>query len=397
MQPCARLLAPLLLAAAATGAAAGGLGGATQQVVIEATLLSVTRHEAMELGLGAFRGGQRIDLPTEQQLVADVTSLLTETGDAMATLSGDAALAASEAGVFALARLQGSQLEQSFLLAILEGDGLPRAAQVSRPLFASRGYQVAAISALQERPRRIAEGRRFFRDANALRDLLLGALPWLVDHGLPGDGNLVFEPFEVGQARSLALQTGLNAGPGVRARFRDGVLELSGEGSQPAEASLDFQIALPEDFTVLVRFSLPERLAGKQAAALQGFSAGVLVATDASPDPAEVFLVEHQTTPAGFEQTFTAGKGNVIFDVFPHATPSRRRSVTSVITKDGASLSLGALLQDGSTETKVETTVPALGQLPVLGLYFRGGSKRTRLRVDDLMVFVTPHVVETAD
>ena len=396
MRPRARLLAPLLLAAAAE-AGAGGLGGATQQVAIEATLLSVTRHEAMELGLGAFRGGERIDAPTEQQLVADVGFLLAQTGGALATISGDASLAASEAGLFALSRLQGSQLEQAFLLAMLDEDGLPRAGQLGRPLFASRGYQAAAITALQGRPRRITEGQRFFRDGNALRDLLLGALPWLVDHGLPGDGNLVFEPFEVGRARSLPLQTGLNAGPGVRARFRDGVLELSGEGSQPAQGSLDFQIALPENFTVLVRFSLPERLAGKQAAAFAGYSAGVLVATDASSDPAEVFLVEHQTTPAGFEQSFTAGKGNVIFDVFPHATPSRRRSVTSVITKDGASLSLGALLQDGSTETMVETTVPVVGQLPVLGLYFRGGSKRTRLRVDDLMVFVTPHVVEAAD
>lgn len=391
-----RLLAPLLLLAAAE-AGAGGLGGTTQQVAIEATLLSLTRHDAMKLGLDPFRAGQRIDALTEQQLVTDVGATLSLTSDAIAAITGDAALAASPEGQSALARLQGSQLEQSFLLANLEDDGLARAAQLAGPLFASRGYQTAAISSLHERPERIAEGRRFLRDANALRDLLLGVLPWLVDRGLPGDGNLLFEPFEVGKARSLPEQTGLNTGPGVRARFRNGVLELSGEGQQPADGSADFQISLSEDFTILVRISLPERLGAKQAVALEGFSAGVLVATDASADPTEVFVVEHQTTPEGFAQTFTAGKGNVIFDTFPHTPPSRTRVVTSVITKDGGTLTLGALLQDGVTQTKVESTVPVVGNLPVLGLYFRNGSRRTRLRVDDLMIFVTPQIVEAAD
>ena len=397
MRPRARLLAPLLLLVAAAESGAGGLGGATQQVAIEATLLSVTRHEAMKLAIDPFRPGQRIDPPTEQQLIDDVTSTLSLTGDAIGAITGDPALAATPAGLAGLAWLQSSQLEQSFLLANLEDAGQPRAAQLSRPLLASRGYQVAAISSLQERPARIAEGPRFLRDANALRDLLLGVLPWLADHGLPADGNLLFEPFEVGKARSLAEQTSLNLGAGVRARFRRGVLELSGDGPLPADGSADLQITLPEDFSVLVRFSLPEPLGGKAAAALAGFSAGVLVATDASTDPAEVFVVEHQTTPEGFAQTFTAGKDNVIFDVFPHTTASPTRVVTSVITKDGGSLTLGALLRDGDTETKVESTVPVLGSLPVLGLYFRGGSKRTRLRVDDLMIFVTPQLVEAAD
>ena len=397
MRRSAGLLGPLLLLLAASETQAGGLDGATQQVAIEATLLSVSHHELMELGIDGFRGGQRIDGPTEQQLIADVTSSLSLTAGAIAAVAGDGALAASLAGASALGWLQSSQVEQSFLLASLQADGLPRAAQLGRALFASRGFQFAAVTALQERPARIADTRRFLRDANALRDRFLDVLPWLADHGLPSDENVLFEPFEVGKPRDLPERTGLNAGPGVRSRFRGGFLELSGDGKQPADGSVDFQIQLPEDFTVLVRFSLPERLSGKQAAALTGFSAGVLVATDASADPAEVFVVEHQTSPAGFEQTFTAGKNSVIFDVFDHVTPSRSRVVTSVITKDGDSLTLGALLEDGGTETKVESTLPLLGDLPVLGLYFRDGSRRTRLRVEDLMIFVTPQVVGTAD
>jgi Flp pilus assembly secretin CpaC len=68
--------------------------------------------------------------------------------------------------------------------------------------------------------------------------------------------------------------------------------------------------------------------------------------------------------------------------------------VTTAITKDGGSLTLAALLRDGAAETKVETSVPEVGSLPVLGLYFRNGTKRSRLEVDDLFVFVTPQIVE---
>jgi hypothetical protein len=384
------LLLPLLpLPAAATN-----FGGSTEQVVIEATLLSVTRHELMELGIEGFRRGERIDALTEAQLQADGAAASSSTAVAISALRADAVVAGSPAGALALDTLLFSQGQQSALLDILAEDGTPKAKQVSAALFASRGFQAGAIQALQARSARIALGTNYLKDANALRDRLLWVLPWLADHGLPDDGDVLYEPFEVGRPRSLAVQTGLNAGPGVRSRFRDGVLELSGDGKIAADGSADLQIVLPEAFTVLVSFSLPERLGAKQQEALEGFSAGVLVATDASADPAELFLVEHQATPLGFEQTFTATGDNVILDVFPHTAPSLSRVVTTAITKDGGNLTLAALLRDGTAKTKVETSVPVLGNLPVLGLYFRNGTKRTRLRVDDLFVFVTPHLVE---
>jgi hypothetical protein len=391
------LAASLLLPFAALPAAATHLGGATEQVVIEATLLSVTRHELMELGIEAFRPGERIDAPTETQLQADGAAALSSTGDAISALQADTGVAGSPAGALALDTLLFSQGQQTALQSLLAEVGTPKAKQVREALFVSRGFQMGAIQALQARSERIAVGRNYWRDANALRDLLLGALPWLVDHGLPGDGNVLFEPFEVGRPKLLPILTSLNAGPGVRSRFRDGVLELSGDGKTPADGSADLQIALPESFTVLVSFALPERVSAKQREALEGFSAGVLVATDASADPAELFLVEHQTTPEGFAQTFTATSDNVILDVFPHTTPSLTRVVTTAITKDGDSLTLAGLLRDGEAETRVQTSVPVVGDLPVLGLYFRNGTKRTRLQVDDLFVFVTPQILEAEE
>ena len=252
---------------------------------------------------------------------------------------------------------------------------------------------MGAISALQARAERIALDGQFLRNANALRDLLVAAFPWLADHGLPDDGDVLHEPFEVGRRAGLAQLIGLNASPSVRSRFRDGALEISGAERTPQDGSLDFQIVLPESFTVLVSFALSERLGAKQAAALTDFSAGVLVASDATASPAEGFVVEHQTTPEGFAQTFTATTDNVVLDVCSHATASRSRVVTTAITKDAGTLSLATLLVDGSSETKLESTVPVLGNLPVLGIYFRNGSKLTRLRIDDLFVFVTPHLV----
>jgi len=396
MRPSALLVA-VLLAALARDAAATVLGGATEQVVIEAVLKSVSRHELMELGIDAFRTGERIDAPSETQLLADVGETLSFTGDAITALEADGAVTASPAGAAALGMLQLARGEQQALAGLLAEAGLPKAKQVRAPLEASRGFQVGAISALQARAERLPVDRRFLRDANALRDRLLGVLPWLADHGLPDDGDVLHEPFEVGRRSTLAERIGLNAGPGVRSRFRDGALELSGAGKTPADGSVDFQIVLPEGFTVVVRIALPGRLGAKQQAALADFSAGILVASDATPTPAEGFVVEHQTTPEGFAQTFTATTDNVILDVFPHPGASLSRVVTTAIARDGGTLTLTTLLSDGSSETKLETTAPVLGDLPVIGFYFRNGTARTRLRVDDLFVFVTPHLLEAAE
>lgn len=42
----------------------------------------------------------------------------------------------------------------------------------------------------------------------------------------------------------------------------------------------------------------------------------------------------------------------------------------------------------------MQSEVPVLGELPVLGAYFRNGTKKTPVQLDDLLIYLTPHVIE---
>jgi len=47
----------------------------------------------------------------------------------------------------------------------------------------------------------------------------------------------------------------------------------------------------------------------------------------------------------------------------------------------------------GSTETEVETKIPILGDLPLIGNLFRG--RRKRARRTNLVLFITPHIINS--
>lgn len=66
-----------------------------------------------------------------------------------------------------------------------------------------------------------------------------------------------------------------------------------------------------------------------------------------------------------------------------------RRAQTTVIIKDGETLVIGGLIDD--QDTKTVSKVPILGDIPILGAFFRSQSDRkTR---NELLVFVTPRIV----
>jgi general secretion pathway protein D len=69
------------------------------------------------------------------------------------------------------------------------------------------------------------------------------------------------------------------------------------------------------------------------------------------------------------------------------------RQISSKITvKDERTIVIGGLIREDVTE--IEKKVPLLGDIPLLGLFFR---KRTKQRTrTNLMVFITPHII-TAD
>lgn len=69
---------------------------------------------------------------------------------------------------------------------------------------------------------------------------------------------------------------------------------------------------------------------------------------------------------------------------------SKREVEQTALVGDNETFVLGGLV--GTTETRVETKVPVLGDLPVVGVLFRG--QRDELRRTNLMIFLTPHIID---
>ncbi|MFT4978656.1 MAG: type II secretory pathway component GspD/PulD (secretin) [Myxococcota bacterium] len=69
---------------------------------------------------------------------------------------------------------------------------------------------------------------------------------------------------------------------------------------------------------------------------------------------------------------------------------SKRSAETTVVVRDNQTIVIGGLM--GSTDTEVQTKVPILGDLPLLGKLFRG--TRTQTRKTNLLIFLTPHVID---
>lgn len=72
---------------------------------------------------------------------------------------------------------------------------------------------------------------------------------------------------------------------------------------------------------------------------------------------------------------------------------SNRRVENSVVVKDGETVVIGGLISDDYTDTV--TKVPWLGDIPVLGWLFK--STTTQLTKRNLLVFLTPRVIRSAD
>jgi pilus assembly protein CpaC len=69
-----------------------------------------------------------------------------------------------------------------------------------------------------------------------------------------------------------------------------------------------------------------------------------------------------------------------------------RRVETEMILQDGQSFVIAGLVNDQITEQL--SKVPGLGDLPILGQFFR--SRSVSKSKDELMIMVTPHIVHVA-
>ncbi len=73
---------------------------------------------------------------------------------------------------------------------------------------------------------------------------------------------------------------------------------------------------------------------------------------------------------------------------------SKRETENVVVVRDNQTIVIGGLI--GNTQTEVETKIPVLGDIPLIGVLFRG--KRNSERKTNLLIFLTPHVInEPAD
>lgn len=67
-----------------------------------------------------------------------------------------------------------------------------------------------------------------------------------------------------------------------------------------------------------------------------------------------------------------------------------RNAQTTVIVKDGDTLVIGGLIDD--SDTKGVTKVPLLGDIPIIGIFFRSTTERKQR--NELLVFVTPRIIK---
>jgi len=69
---------------------------------------------------------------------------------------------------------------------------------------------------------------------------------------------------------------------------------------------------------------------------------------------------------------------------------NKRSATTTVVIKDRETMVIGGLIRDNVTST--ESKVPLLGDIPLLGWFFK--FKSTRVEKTNLMIFITPYIIK---
>ncbi|HEX2485597.1 MAG TPA: hypothetical protein VHQ66_09865 [Myxococcota bacterium] len=392
-----RLAAALIFAAAAAAAGLPSPGQAfgepARQVLIEATLVVAGRHDGIIADLGPFLRNQRIDPATEAALATDVAQAATDGAAALAALQADPLLGTQE-GAAALVLLSIAGAENQRLADLLAEDGEPKAGKLAARARSARDLEFAAVNALQGRSSRFPLDGALERSVETFYGEVFDLFPFLAQHGLPTGVDPLFEPFSGGPKGKLVERAAFVPGPDVRAKIKKNELEVSSSGRDPVSGSLVFDVALNDDFAVYMTLKLPPNLSNEARARLNGYSAGLQLASDASANPAELVTIEHFTTPDGFAQSVLATKTGTVA-TFPHPTADPTRELVTFFVKNDTSVTAGALLRDAGGELLVSDDVPTLADLPVLSLFFRN-SQKVKLLADDLVIYVTPVLISEA-
>lgn len=71
----------------------------------------------------------------------------------------------------------------------------------------------------------------------------------------------------------------------------------------------------------------------------------------------------------------------------------RNLNLSNIRIKDGETLILGGLVQE--VETKTTSKVPVLGDIPVMGMLFKGSTNR--IEKQELVILITPHIIKDTE
>jgi hypothetical protein len=394
----APLLATTLLAAPA---AAAELDDPVRQVLIEAAIVAVGDVQLMQLGVEPFDRKDHIDPATEAAQLGLLGQVQADTQALITMIAAQPTFNSTPDAAAALTFAAGALGEMEDVNALLTG---PKPAKIGKLEDATQQVLdplVATLPALQGRPDRFLPGKHLDDEAEPYFDKLDFTLGRLEDNGIPYDPGAFFETFTARGKLPAALERiGIVPDLDVKVELRNGVLALRPVSKTPATGGVRLVQTLPDQFTLFVNFTLPDKLGKRAIDALTGYSMGLAVSSDATASPAQTFVVEHQTSPLGVVQTFTAGAtplGSTTLDTFVYATPSLERRLRTFVVKDADSVQLGVLYREGDTEVLHKSEVPYLGALPLVSFYFRNGTKKIKAEVDNLLIFVTPYTIVTPE
>ena len=120
-----------------------------------------------------------------------------------------------------------------------------------------------------------------------------------------------------------------------------------------------------------------------------GSDAGIIISVTPFISKDGYVVMNLGPTYATTGQAYTNSSGEIL------ATPLIRRNLelSNVRVKDGDTLIIGGLIQEGDSE--ITRKMPILGDIPVLGFFFR--STRVQKTKQELVILITPHIVTESE
>lgn len=249
----------------------------------------------------------------------------------------------------------------------------------------AKGTGAAVVDRLQAPPgRQVLLQVRFAEVSRSAGKEMATALATLNPHELQSDGDWFGETISEGLVRVFLS----NPNADFEAIIR--VLKSRGEFRSLAEPNL---LALPgEDASFLAggEFPYPVVQSGQSAGAVTIVFKEFGIRLNFRPEVTEAGNIRLHVAPEVSSLDFANGLN---FQGYQIPALLTRRAETEVELRDGQYLAIAGLLDN--TWTKNVTKIPILGDIPILGAFFR--SSDAQQSRTELLVLVTPRLIDATD